>query len=55
VHERKPNIGNIFKDITERTIQKPPCPPAWINGGKPVELLKIDEQRKKHIRRDGRR
>jgi len=53
--ERKFNLVNIYKDIIERTFQKTPCPLPWINGTKPTELLRVAEQCKKHIRRDGKK
>lgn len=41
-------LGNKDKIITS-------CETPRINGTKPAEILKIQEECKKHIRRDGRK
>jgi hypothetical protein len=52
--ERKIDSSTLPQDSKKRPATQPfETPP--INGSKPVETLRIDEQCKKHIRRDGRR
>lgn len=53
--ERLP--GNIIKQDTEKNIQIKGnlCETPRINGSKPFEIPRTQEQCKKHIRRDGRK
>jgi hypothetical protein len=50
--ERDPNTP---PKIPEKRPVKQPCPTPHINGSKPFEISRTDEQCKKHIRRDGKR
>jgi hypothetical protein len=55
VNERKFNLINAYREFINRISSKPMCETPRMNGSKPTELLKIAEQCKKHIRRDGRK
>jgi hypothetical protein len=52
--EREHDLNTPPK-TSEKPPVKQPCTTPHINGSKPVEISRIDEQCKKHIRRDGKR
>jgi len=49
------NNPNPFQQSPTNKPARIPCENPRINGSKPFEILKISEECKKHIRRDGRK